>query len=144
LYLDELEAIRLADLEGLYHEQGAERMGVSRATFGRILEGARRKIAGVLVQGQALRIEFGKEEIEDKASTAEEDADVPLPPETGVEGTGRGRCGCGGRHRRGKQVEQEVFPDTARKEKDDVSRCPIEPLAQGATDSQNHTEEVSS
>ena len=31
--LDELEALRLADLEGLYHEEAAARMGVSRATF---------------------------------------------------------------------------------------------------------------
>jgi predicted DNA-binding protein (UPF0251 family) len=57
--LDELESIRLADLEGLYQEQAAERMEVSRATFGRILETAHRKIAGALIQGKALRIEGG-------------------------------------------------------------------------------------
>ena len=57
--LDELEAIRLADLEGLYQEQAAERMGVSRATFGRIVMSARRKVAETLVAGKALRIEGG-------------------------------------------------------------------------------------
>jgi predicted DNA-binding protein (UPF0251 family) len=36
LGLDELEALRLADLEGLYHDAAAERMGVSRPTFGRV------------------------------------------------------------------------------------------------------------
>jgi len=57
--LDELEAIRLADLEGLYQEKAAERMEVSRATFGRILDAAHRKIAGALIRGKALRIEGG-------------------------------------------------------------------------------------
>jgi len=59
LALDEFEAIRLADLEGLYHEQAAVRMNVSRQTLGRILESARRKVAGALVTGKALRIEGG-------------------------------------------------------------------------------------
>ncbi len=60
LTLDEFEAIRLADGEGLYQEEAAERMGVSRATFGRIVEAARRKVAQVLVEGKALRIEGGR------------------------------------------------------------------------------------
>ena len=57
LSLDELEAIRLADYEGLYHEQAAEKMNISRPTFGRILNEARRKLAEVLVAGKALKIE---------------------------------------------------------------------------------------
>jgi uncharacterized protein len=57
LSLDEYEAICLADMEGLYHEHAAERMGVSRATFGRIIGSARRKVARVLVGGFSLRIE---------------------------------------------------------------------------------------
>ena len=57
--LDELEAIRRADLEGLYQEEAAERMGVSRATFGRILDAAHRKVAEALIEGRALRIEGG-------------------------------------------------------------------------------------
>lgn len=60
LSIDEYEAIRLADLEGLYHEHAAESMRVSRQTFGRIVEAARRKIARVLVEGLALRIEGGE------------------------------------------------------------------------------------
>ena len=59
LTLDEYEAIRLADLEGLYHEQAASRMNVSRQTFGRIIEAARRKVADVLVNGKVLKIEGG-------------------------------------------------------------------------------------
>jgi predicted DNA-binding protein (UPF0251 family) len=59
LPLDEFEALRLADLEGLYQEQAAERMGVSRPTFGRILDAAHRKVADALVHGHALRIEGG-------------------------------------------------------------------------------------
>jgi predicted DNA-binding protein (UPF0251 family) len=59
LNLDEYEAIRLADLEGLYQEQAASRMNISRQTFGRIVESARRKVADALVNGKILRIEGG-------------------------------------------------------------------------------------
>jgi predicted DNA-binding protein (UPF0251 family) len=59
LALDELEALRLADLEGLYQEQGAREMGVSRATFARIIESARWKVAHALTSGKALRLEGG-------------------------------------------------------------------------------------
>jgi uncharacterized protein len=59
LTLDEFEAIRLADLEGLYQEQAAEAMRVSRSTFSRIVESARRKVADALVHGCVLRIEGG-------------------------------------------------------------------------------------
>ena len=55
--LDELESIRLADYEGKYHENAAREMKVSRATFGRIVNEARHKIAEALTQGKALRIE---------------------------------------------------------------------------------------
>jgi predicted DNA-binding protein (UPF0251 family) len=59
LTLDELEAMRLADLEGMYQEQAAERMNVSRPTFARIIESARKKAAEALVNGKALRLEGG-------------------------------------------------------------------------------------
>jgi len=59
LSLDEFEAIRLADLESLYQETAAERMKISRPTFGRILGSAHRKVAEALVQGKALKIEGG-------------------------------------------------------------------------------------
>jgi uncharacterized protein len=59
LTLDEYEAIRLADLEGLYQEQAASRMNISRQTFGRIIEAARRKVADVLIHGKVLKIEGG-------------------------------------------------------------------------------------
>jgi predicted DNA-binding protein (UPF0251 family) len=57
LALDELEAIRLADVEGLYHVDAAARMDVSRQTFDRIVARARSKIATALMSGQAIRIE---------------------------------------------------------------------------------------
>ena len=60
LSLDEAEAIRLADLEGLYQEAAALRMAVSRQTFGRIVETARRKVADMIVNGKLLRIEGGE------------------------------------------------------------------------------------
>ncbi len=60
LTVDEFEALRLADLEGLYQDQAAERMEISRQTFGRIVESAHRKLAEALVRGKALRIEGGE------------------------------------------------------------------------------------
>ena len=57
--LDEFEALRLADLEGLYQEQAAQEMRVSRTTFSRIAASAHRKVADALVHGKALRIEGG-------------------------------------------------------------------------------------
>jgi uncharacterized protein len=46
---DELEALRLADFIGLSHVESAEKMGISRATFGRILEKARKSSADALI-----------------------------------------------------------------------------------------------
>lgn len=63
LGVDEMEALHLADLEGLYHEHAAERMNVSRQTFGRIVSEARKKVALALVQGLSLRIEGGSFEV---------------------------------------------------------------------------------
>jgi predicted DNA-binding protein (UPF0251 family) len=63
LTIDELEALRLADQQGLYHEDAARSMGVSRRTFGRVISSARNKVAEALVQGMALRIEGGVVEL---------------------------------------------------------------------------------
>ena len=56
LELDEIEAIRLADLEALYQVDAAARMGVSRQTFGNIIARAHKKVATALLCGKALRI----------------------------------------------------------------------------------------
>jgi len=44
LHLDEYEAVRLSDYLRLSHSEAAERMGVSRSTFTRLIGGAHRKI----------------------------------------------------------------------------------------------------
>ncbi|MFO7963417.1 MAG: DUF134 domain-containing protein [Desulfobacterales bacterium] len=56
LTLDECEAVRLADLLNMSHESAGSEMGVSRATFGRILQQARKSIADALINGKAIRI----------------------------------------------------------------------------------------
>ena len=66
LRLDELEAIRLADLEGLYQQHAAEHMQVSRQTFGNILSGARKKIAECLILGKVLHVEGGNVVVENR------------------------------------------------------------------------------
>jgi predicted DNA-binding protein (UPF0251 family) len=68
LSLDEFEAIRLADLEGLYQEEGARKMNISRQTFGRIIDSAHKKIADVLVNGKALKIEGGEVTVREGAA----------------------------------------------------------------------------
>ncbi len=59
LTLDELEAVRLADFDGLYQEDAAKKMNISRQTFGSIIEKAHKKIADVLLNAKALKIEGG-------------------------------------------------------------------------------------
>ena len=59
LSVDEYEALRLVDREGLQQQQAAERMGISRATCARMMEAAHRKVAEALTAGKAIRIEGG-------------------------------------------------------------------------------------
>lgn len=94
---DEWEAVRLADKEGLYHEQAAEQMNISRQTFGRILESARRKIADALVSGKALLIQGGRVQFTGPTSPS-----APVPPavQHPPEQPGSGPHRCGGRHGR--------------------------------------------
>ena len=65
LFEDELEALKLCDLDGLTQEEAGARMGVSRGTVQRLLAGARKKTAEALSQGKALVFEKtnGKEEV---------------------------------------------------------------------------------
>lgn len=63
LTVDEGEALRLADLLGLSHEEAGRRMGVSRATFGRIVQKARQTVADALINGKAINIEGGNYKI---------------------------------------------------------------------------------
>ena len=56
LTLDQYEALKFADFEGLDQTQGAAKMAVSRATFGRILRQSRHQIADAIVNGKIIRI----------------------------------------------------------------------------------------
>ena len=56
LDMDELEAMRLTDIDELYQADAAERMGVSRQTLGNILKRAHKKVTMALLEGKALRI----------------------------------------------------------------------------------------
>jgi len=55
---DEMEALRLADYEGLYQQECADRMGISRPTFSRLIESARKKTADALLHTKALNIQL--------------------------------------------------------------------------------------
>jgi predicted DNA-binding protein (UPF0251 family) len=60
---DEMEAIRLSDYEGLYQQEAANHMGISRSTFSRILDTAHKKIADAFLHTKAISITNTKEEI---------------------------------------------------------------------------------
>ncbi len=60
LELDEFEALRLTDYLGLDHIEAAEEMEISRPTFTRLIESARRKVAEFIVEGRRLQIEGGQ------------------------------------------------------------------------------------
>ena len=59
LTMDEFESLRLADLECHSQEEAAKKMGISRATFGRIVESGRSKVARALVHGCRIEIAGG-------------------------------------------------------------------------------------
>ena len=59
LMLEEVEAIRLKDMEGMHQEECAKEMGISRGTFHQILKSAHGKLADAIVNGMAIRVEGG-------------------------------------------------------------------------------------
>jgi predicted Fe-Mo cluster-binding NifX family protein/predicted DNA-binding protein (UPF0251 family) len=102
LTFEELEALRLADAEGFTQEEGAQVMGVSRATFGRVLGAARAIVASALAEGHAIRIEGGHYTLAEEAwecpelspdQESETTGDEIMP---GMDGKGP-RAGGGGR-----------------------------------------------
>ena len=63
--IDEFEALRLADFEGLSQRDASAAMEISQPTFNRVLSSARHKVASGLVQGYVLRIEGGRYRLAD-------------------------------------------------------------------------------
>ena len=122
LSVEEAEAIRLRDLEGLEQEACAEGMRVSRPTFHRVLDSARKKLADALINGKAIRVEGGNFEMAERRFRCADDgyewnmpfeamvgSTPPVCPEChGLNvapigppfGTGGGRWGRGRRGRR--------------------------------------------
>lgn len=71
LAVDEFEAIRLKDLEGLEQEGAAKKMNISQPTFHRLLETGRKKVADALINGKAIKIHGGNYELEDISGEGE-------------------------------------------------------------------------
>ena len=81
LSVEEAEAIRLRDLEGLEQEVCAQKMLISRPTFHRVLGSARKHLADALLNGKAIRIEGGNFEMAIRRYKCGEDGqewDVPF------------------------------------------------------------------
>jgi len=85
--VDEIEAIRLKDIEGLEQEQGAEKMNISRPTFQRTLASARGKIADALINGKAIRIEGGNIEMaQHRFRCGRDGTEWDVPPDAMTQG----------------------------------------------------------
>jgi len=65
LSVEELEAIRLVDFEGLEHEEAAKQMNVSRKTLWRDLKSGRKKVADAMINGKAIEIKGGSFVVKD-------------------------------------------------------------------------------
>ncbi|MCF6460888.1 DUF134 domain-containing protein [Clostridium sp. Cult3] len=59
LKVEELEAMRLKDIEGLTQQECAEEMGISRQTFQNIIDSGRKKVAQALIEGRGINIKGG-------------------------------------------------------------------------------------
>jgi len=82
LLVEEAEAIRLKDLEGLEHEECAQKMSISRSTFSRLLDLARQKMADALLNGKSIRIEGGNFEMATRRFRCLEGHEWEVPFET--------------------------------------------------------------
>jgi predicted DNA-binding protein (UPF0251 family) len=56
---DELEALKLYEIDGLEQTEAAKKMKISQPTFARILDSAQKKIAEAIIKGKAIKIEGG-------------------------------------------------------------------------------------
>lgn len=65
LNIEEVEAIRLSDLEQMEQNEAAEMMNISRGTFQRIIKTAREKVADALINGKMMQIGGGHYELVD-------------------------------------------------------------------------------
>jgi len=102
LGLDELEAMRLCDLESLEQAAAAERMGVSRQTVGRLLERGRAAVAEALTAGKAILIEGGPVQVAAEAAGPGPWGRGPAGGAGGPCGRGRRGPGCGQGRERGR------------------------------------------
>jgi predicted DNA-binding protein (UPF0251 family)/ssDNA-binding Zn-finger/Zn-ribbon topoisomerase 1 len=78
--VDEYEALRLADYEGMEHLEASEKMAISRPTFTRLIEKARRKIAKAIVEGMELVVEGGNIEFQNTLRRCLDCGDEKLSP----------------------------------------------------------------
>ena len=80
LRIDEFEAVRLKDMEGMDQGDAARKMDISQPTFHRLLLNARKKIADAIVNGKAIRIEGGNYRTEESIyHDASKEHDMPFP-----------------------------------------------------------------
>jgi predicted DNA-binding protein (UPF0251 family)/DNA-directed RNA polymerase subunit RPC12/RpoP len=82
--VDEYEALRLADYEGLEQLQASEKMGISRPTFTRLIEKARYKLAMAIIEGKELIVEGGNIEFQNTLRRCRDCGDEQISPSDGI------------------------------------------------------------
>ena len=85
LSLEEAEALRLKEIEGLDQESASERMNVSRPTFQRVLSSARHKVADALLNAKAVRITGGNVEMAFNRFRCDHGHEWNAPEEAGLQ-----------------------------------------------------------
>ena len=135
LTLDEVEALRLADLDALYQEEAAKKMRISRATFARIVEQARRKVAEALIYGKALCLEGGAVVLKGMTKMPKGDGSGPAQPGQRM---GRGTCGCGQRPGAGGGGGRRRGACCAKKSKTEPAACSAEATRSGGQKKGKH------
>jgi len=113
LLFEEYEAIKLADYQNLTQDEAAKKMNISRPTFTRIYDKARKTIAEALVEGKIIKITGGDIDINDEYI---DDKNVKVKYQMGVGGFCIClKCEIRQEHKRGKPCNNQECPKCGEK-----------------------------
>ncbi len=107
LKVDQYEAIKLADYQGYNQSEGAQIMGVSRPSFGRILRAGRKIVADAIINGKIIRIRIGNIQVGVRQK------DIPSKSDIGIDNTSQ---------EKEKNIREEILKYSPRKNKSNKSK----------------------
>lgn len=110
LTLDELESLRLSDVEGADQIKAAKMMKISQSTFQRTLKSARKKVSQSLIEGKFIQIERGNVSIPGFARKGRKEGTLAAGP-GGVCVCTNNNCSCEVSHQRGDACYEKKCPE---------------------------------